>query len=156
MEPTPEEWPTSNGIYYPQCEDKCQCEALDSSKLIGRGNFTIPLLNSTLKLPTPPTNISLLNTIYADQAYAIDTDICYPDCLPATWRVDMLRAILQKKVPDNNVILVPTFWQLVAKGSPTSKGTKQTGTNHGDCTHRTMEALIVMNEQLVRQMMLRL
>ena len=153
MEPTPQEWPTGNGMFVYGCYRKCQCENLNPARLIGRGEYT------DRTVPFDPTNkqnvpiIPILNRVYPDLAFANNTKDCYPSCLPATWRTDVGRVILADIIPNNTVSMVPVFWQLLAKGEPTSRGFNQA--NVGDCTHRTTEAVIVMNEQLIRTMIKR-
>jgi hypothetical protein len=66
--------------------------------------------------------------------------------------MDIGRAILAE-IPNHKVLMVPVFWQLLAKGEATGRGVNQA--NVGDCTHRTTEAVIVMNEQLIRTMIKR-
>ncbi|KAL7568327.1 hypothetical protein ACA910_018461 [Epithemia clementina (nom. ined.)] len=161
LEPTPEDWPTSNGMYTKACMWRCRCEAVNPLRLLGRGNYTDPTDNITQdfshKLPPLPTStvtttnkenqaLPLLSRLYPDLAFAHDTEHCLPDCLPATWRVDMARSILWNQTKPNNVIMVPLFWQLIAKGTPTPR-------MNGDCTHRSLEAVHVMNQQLIRTMM---
>jgi hypothetical protein len=113
--------------------------------LVGRGNYTDPSNNQSedfsFKLPTPSTTSEWLLCLYPDVAYANHTDNCLPDCLPATWWIDVACANLDKT--KNNLTMVQGFWQLHAKGLPSGMG-------GGDCTHKTLDALIMMNEQLCR------
>ena len=52
------------------------------------------------------------------------------------WRMDLVRAILDET--DHNLTLVPLFWQMHAK--------------RADCTHKSLDAVMMMNEQLIRSM----
>ena len=126
---------------------RCRCEYVDSLHLVGRGSYTDPSNNRSedfsFKLPTPSTTNEWLLRLYPDVAYANNTENCLPDCLPATWRIDVARAILDKT--ENNLTMVPGFWQLHAKGLPSGMG-------GGDCTHKTLDALMMINEQLCRSM----
>jgi hypothetical protein len=149
MEPSMEEWPTSNGMYVASCLFRCRCEFLDHSRLIGRGNYSDPTENITRdflrgKQPTPPVSNEILNLLYPNLPWTNNTETCFPDCLPATWRMDMARTILA--TVENNVSIVPVFWQLHAKGSPSGR------IPAGDCTHKSLDAVLLMNEQLARSM----
>jgi hypothetical protein len=125
MEPAMEDWPTSNGLYTKQCMKRCRCEYVDKMRLMGRGNYSHPSNNRTadfsFKLPTP-TDDWLLR-LYPKVTFATNTDDCLPDCLPATWRMDLARAIL-----DSSRLPV------------------------GDCVHKSLDAIMMMNEQLSRSM----
>jgi len=103
---------------------------------------------------------------------------CAQECLPATWRTEVVRAILLNQTsPRNNnnnnedddamvasdtrqsnsstttttkaadVHLVPTFLQLAThRGHSAWKSST-------DCTHRALDAVIMLNEQLIRTML---
>lgn len=146
MEPALKDWPTSNGLYTKQCMKRCRCEYVDKLRLMGRGNYSHPSTNRTadfsFKLPTP-TDDWLLR-LYPNGKYATDTESCLPDCLPATWRMDLARAILDET--EHNLTLVPLFWQLHAKRAPSSR------LPFGDCVHKSLDAVMMMNEQLSRSM----
>ena len=146
MEPAMEEWPTSNGLYTPSCMWRCRCEFVDPMRLIGRGNYSHPSTNRTadfsFKLPTP-TDDWLLR-LYPNGTYATNTEDCLPDCLPATWRMDLAHAILDETY--HNLTLVPLFWQMHAKRAPSGRMPV------GDCTHKSLDTVMMMNEQLIRSM----
>jgi hypothetical protein len=146
-----EEWPSSNGNFPLACMWICPCEFLGPLRLMGRGNIDgllrINGTNSVEKsiLPTPTVSNLILNQLYPDLPWANNnTENCVPDCLPATWRMDMARAILIKT--ENKVSIVPVFWQLYAKGSQSGRAT-------GDCTHKSLDAVLLLNEQVARSMM---
>jgi hypothetical protein len=86
MEPTPEEWPTGNGMWVPNCQWACQCEALNPSRLIGQGNYSDPTVPYDAKNKQTVSIIPILNRVYPDLAFANNTKDCYPSCLPATYR----------------------------------------------------------------------
>jgi hypothetical protein len=148
MEPSMEEWPTSNGIFVGPCMWRCRCEFLDHLRLIGRGNYSDPTENITndflTKQPTPPVSNQILNLLYPSLPWTNNTEKCFPDCLPATWRMDIARTILA--TVENSVSIVPVFWQLHAKGLPSGRMAV------GDCTHKSLDAVLLMNEQLARSM----
>ena len=56
----------------------------------------------------------------------------------------MARTILANV--ENSVSIVPVFWQLHAKGLPSGRKAI------GDCTHKSLDAVLLMNEQLARSM----
>jgi hypothetical protein len=140
MEPSLEEWPISNGIWAKSCMWRCECEVLNPLRILGRGDYSQPTENLALdmweKLPTPPVSNILLQRLYPDLAFTNHTEHhCIPDCLLATWRMDMARAILAEFENNNNAVeMVPVFWQIHAKGSPSGKGVYKG--NVGDCTTR--------------------
>jgi hypothetical protein len=151
-EPTPEEWPTGNGMWVLNCQWFCQCEALDPARLIGRGGYTDRTVPYDATSKQNVSIVPILNRVYPGLPFANNTKDCYPSCLPATWRTDVGRAILAE-IPNHKVSMIPVFWQLLAKGEATGRGVHQP--NVGDCTHRTTEAVIVMNKQLIRTMIKR-
>mmetsp|Transcript_13119 Transcript_13119/g.20006 ORF Transcript_13119/g.20006 Transcript_13119/m.20006 type:complete len:430 (-) Transcript_13119:71-1360(-) len=159
MEPTPEEWPTSNGRHTWSCvRNNCQCESLTSARLKGRGNHSITPEQKTkddwvqpdLKFfdRLYPSLTGEHNTNHLHPALAWETrknsrvdQSCLPNCIPATWRSDHIRLVL-KEIP-NRVHLVPIFWQLVSKKNPTHRGV-------ADCTHRSLDATMLMMQQWIR------
>ena len=189
MEPTPEEWPTSNGIFTPSCHGVCACQMLTQDQLQGRGltqqdissntsttsNSLVDIQQDIGNLPMPSAEVfgklyprlyNKNNTNMTNQSSHLL--LCIPDCLPATWRMDLVRYTLQqhdenysktptqqnsndtKNINKNKVQLVPTFWQLVARNQHSSRKSV------GDCTHRSFDALVMMNQQLIRSMMMKL
>ena len=127
---------------------RCRCEFVDSLRLIGRGNYSHPSANwstdFSFKLPTPPDVDDWLLRLYPNSTYDIQTEECLPDCLPATWRMDLVRAILEET--DHNLTLVHLFWQMHAKRAPSGRMPV------GDCTHKSLDTVMMMNEQLIRSM----
>jgi hypothetical protein len=171
MEPIPEEWPTSNGIYSYFFGGKT-CEALTPERILGRGNISNILANPSQMRKRKRAGASTLvllrslseffGRLYPDLAFLNDTDSCIPDCLPATWRVDLVRSKLLLKssssnsstttitmTPREDIILVPVWWQLVGKKSPSGRSMPD---EKGDCTHKSLEAGMMMNQQLMRSM----
>ena len=148
MEPAMEEWPTSNGLYTQSCMWRCRCEFVDSLRLIGRGNYSHPSANRSndfsFQLPTPPDIDDWLIRLYPNSTHGIQTEDCLPDCLPATWRMDLARAILNET--EHNLTLVPLFWQMHAKRAPSGRMPV------GDCTHKSLDTVMMMNEQLILSM----
>jgi hypothetical protein len=146
MEPAMEEWPTSNGFYTNSCMWRCRCEFVDSLRLIGEGNYSQPTTNRStdfsFKLPTP--NDDWLIRLYPNSSYDNQTEDCLPDCLPATWRMDLARTILDDV--EHNLTLVHLFWQMHAKRAPSGI------MPGGDCTHKSLDTVMMMNEQLIRSM----
>jgi hypothetical protein len=147
VEATPEEWPTSNGMFTKGCMWLCQCEALGADRIMGRGSLSDPKVNLTktvalLSSGDPPINF--FGKFFPDLAFANNTELCIPDCVPATWRSDLARSILNETT--NSVHMVPVWYQLVAKKSPSGRMPT------GDCTHKSLDAVLMMNQQLVRSM----
>jgi len=88
---------------------------------------------------------------------------CQQDCFPATWRTEVVRGILlkQEKSPppqpatisssqqqrttlhQNSVHVVSTFLQSILHHGPSSIR------DMGDCTHKSLDAVIMLNEQLI-------
>lgn len=160
MEPTPEEWATSNGIWAKPCGWKCTCRPLDEPKLKGwatpndpnvdlarndtkGAHLYVPSFDHFIKL-YPNQNRTRAFTTHMDPANVT----CLPDCAPADWRVRSVRSkILHHPNPKTKFQLVPTYWQLVGRSHHSSATLK------GDCTHRSLDAYVMMNEQLIRTMM---
>jgi hypothetical protein len=108
MESNPEEWPTSNGMCVDGCMWLCQCEALGADRIMGRGSLSDPQVNLTktvelLRSGDPP--IKFFDKLFPDLAFANNTELCIPDCAPATWRSDLARLILNET--RNRVRMVP-------------------------------------------------
>jgi hypothetical protein len=147
MEPALEEWPTSNGIYQAGCYGVCKCQAVDANRVAGHGNYSTKVHNRYFhRLPVPSTDF--FGKLYSDLSFAENTTNCIPDCLPATWRVDLSRSILLNN--NSKVEVVPNWWQSYDKSGSLShlEGQK-------DCTHKSSEAVMMMNQQLVRSMVKR-
>jgi hypothetical protein len=148
MESTPEEWPTSNGMFTKGCMWTCKCETLDAARMMGRGNHSDPNLH-TKDLVTylkPPTDF--FAKLYSDLAFTNNTESCVPDCLPATWRMEFARSILLDETNTttqrNRAHVVPLWYQLVGRISALRPV--------GDCTHKSLDAVLTMNQQLIRSM----
>lgn len=113
VEPTPEEWKTSNGMYGGKHNG---CVKLTKEQLLGQ-EAQPDKKTKRRKLP------------------------------PATWRTDLARSIFANSQKNNHKVnFVPTFWQLIASN--------QTSHCHeGDCTHKSLSAVYLMNLQLMRAVM---
>lgn len=138
MEPTIEEWPTTNGQFTATCiNGQCVCEKIDAKRLDGHGyldpNLAADHINLGRKAPSPGFFMDIP-----------DEEGCVPSCLPATWRMQQVRKVFAS-VP-NKLVYVPTFWQLMARKTHTAR------LQLGDCTHRNFDSLVMMNEQLIRNM----
>lgn len=160
MENSAEMWPTSNGLYTPSCFWYCRCEPLDLARMVGQGNLTT-FNNSTilkdLGLVMPDTDF--FGRLYPDMQFPNNDSLCIPDCIPPTWRMDTSRSIFLSRernnitnsrnnistVP-NRVHYVPVWRQLVAAEVSNSR------LEVGDCTHKSLNAIIIMNQQLLRTM----
>ena len=163
MEPTPEEWPTSNGFWVEACWEKCACRALGDAALRGRATPCDPKVDLTrndakgkLDVPSFQDFVQLYSNNLT-QSFTTDVDpkdvSCAPDCAPADWRVRFVRNKTlgadpkQHCNPPQKFQLVPTHWQLVGRSHHSSTSSVR------DCTHRAFDALFMMNEQLMRSMM---
>jgi len=160
MEPTPEEYPTSNGIYSGPCWENCTCQVHNDLTLKGRATPIDNYRKHGEKLGAPKFEDFI--QLYPDQnwTHSFTTDVndtdmsCLPDCVPADWRVRLVRSKMlgnssQHMPPTTTFQLVPTFWQLVGRNHHSSASV------HQDCTHRSLDAIMMMNEQLVRSMIRR-
>jgi hypothetical protein len=170
MEPTNEEWLTNNGMFqYPAVGMGCQ--QLDSERLDGQGDGlkSVPLSRlsnaSATAVQRLYPELALLGSMNFSNGYYEEV------ALPAYWRSDLARSILlggrrgssvrvdhyddNKEDQDdieqdhgyvrNNVHFVPVFWQLVRSNMTSNRNAK-------DCTHKSLDATINMNFQLVRAM----
>ena len=172
------EWPTSNGDFVEQTFNRpgVRCEALTAESIRGNGNFTGPahFLNETwrrqnLNMFGPYVEQAERNRRVADHlapyyppavargivaAAGEDGAHCLPHCAPANWRNDVTNAILARNATGDDgrrapaakaVAIVPAWRQLVARGVPQHQ-------RDGDCTHKSMEAVLAMVQQLLRVM----
>jgi len=161
METTPETWPTSNGMFTPACMWFCECESLTDGRIVGNGSmvdYSSHRRNITGDLrfhhevqqdknlqhfyePLIPHLTSFKKKNSSSYLYPYDR---VPSYLPATWRNDISNPILKQSA---HVKIVPLWLQLVASGKPHPR-------ENGDCTHKSLVALMAMNEQLLRTMAL--
>lgn len=146
LEPTPEEWPTSNGMYTQSCIFRCGCETLSEKRMTGHGKFTTrdeaKDKQYTMKLGKPETEFfKRLYPNMTELAYGN----CIPNCLPNSWRTDIVR---KWENDSGKVHLIPIYWQLA------SIQNGNTGRGHGDCTHRNLYATELMVSQWVRTILL--
>lgn len=141
-----EEWPTSNGLWFNRCSDDdgdCACESIDNERLAGRGALSGNVSYEGFIDVEGPPDKTIFEPLYPDTYASIsEASNCVPNCAPASWRSLLARNAL-KDSPQVNI--VPIFWQLVAAGFPTGK-------NNGDCTHKSKNALLEMDFQLIRTM----
>ena len=167
IEPTPEEWPTTNGMYTPTCPRRdCICEALTDERMMGHGEFTWPPPPGDTKgapqswwIMKDAKFARRLEVDFFQRRYPhmdpslldytnIASNGCTLNCLPNTWRLDMVRqAFLQNTTHTNNnndVNVIPLYWQLV------SNPEGSTGRGAGDCTHRNLYGTEVMIFQWIR------
>lgn len=130
LEPTPSEWPTSNGIYqsgiatHNPGSSFCPCQVLTDSQLLGNeSNFTCEnAINVYTNLrANDPNNILKV---------------------PNTWRTDLVRDAI-KKSNNTKINLVPIYWQLVSKDGGSYR-------RDGDCSHKDLYSTIAMLFQLAR------
>jgi GDSL/SGNH-like Acyl-Esterase family found in Pmr5 and Cas1p len=133
VEASDEQWPTSNGYFTPSCWGQCQCESLTPERILGVGHVS-QAVNVSQDIPTSPFDF--------DSALRNDS-LCIPNCLPANWRNNLANPVLR----NGRLAIVPLWRQLVAHGMPHSR------LERGDCTHKSSDALIVMNHQLGRSML---
>jgi hypothetical protein len=157
MEPTPEEWPTSNGQFTKGCWMYCTCETLNADRLLGRGRLdSDPHGPSTSFMTHNQVPTDFFGKLYPDLVFTNNNNnnsnstesLCVPDCLPATWRIELARSIFATTTIENNhrVPMVPLWHQLVGRLSAIWPV--------GDCTHKSLEAVWMMNHQLLRSMLL--
>lgn len=152
IEPTPEEWPTTNGMFTTSCMWFCECEQLTNKRLIGRGQFTQPPENTTYdeeySMVRGKPEVDFFKRLYPnmDSSWlAINTEKCIPNCMPNTWRIDLLRKyFVENTTNKNDVHLVPIYWQLV------SIPEGNTGRGKGDCTHRNLYGTELILFQWIR------
>ena len=158
MEASPEEWPTSNGIFADDLYKKSKCQALNADQLEGHyqfppnSNIVTPghekFKNNTMPPPEFWSQYLPWHQVNTSFSYWQQSSprVCYPDCLPATWRSRLAQTILLgDHHPASNIHMVPIFWQMVDKQSLNNAF-------EGDCTHKSQEAIVMMNQQLIRTM----
>ena len=156
MEPVPEEWPTSNGIYAHGLNRKGKCQKLTTEQLSGHYNTSHvkDIMRKVEYQESPPEYFysRYPQTRARFQENIVTTNECYPDCVPAAWRTDVARSILLSDDKDyessnqtSKVKMVPVFWQFLDKDTASY-------TAIGDCTHKSLEGITMMNQQLIRAM----
>jgi len=160
MEPTNAEWATRSGTFTKVCMFKCMCEAITNERLDGRGALsgTANYSEAEASQPHAATFAQLYPEPYQQQQWWGNNDSsCIPDCLPASWRSDLVRDTLQKvrrnltaSARRKVLTLVPVFWQLVALGSKIKQASSIQV--QGDCVHKDGKSLLFMDSQLLRYM----
>jgi hypothetical protein len=142
METVDFQWPSSNGQHVELCSD-CQCEPLTPQRIRGDGNFTGPARYLGSGRSLSHSVLERFKPLYADffeRNHSFND--CIPYCLPANWRNDVTNSILSQEAA---ITIVPIWKQLVSFGFPQNR-------RAGDCTHKSTDALIAMNQQLLRSM----
>jgi hypothetical protein len=146
VEPTEEQWPTSNGMFTTSCSWRCKCEALTPERILGVGNAydhsEHQVDMSQDKRNTGPF-VDLID--FGTSPSQRTNESCIPDCLPASWRRDLANGILGTN-SSSKLHIVPVWRQLVERGVLNAK-------LPFDCTHKSADALMVMTQQLVRSML---
>ena len=150
IQATPQEWPTSNGIYvdgvvphFCANQDKgCQCRRMTKDILQGRGrlmsNYDYSRAHIMVKeedfasIYPAATLTTIMNATPAN---------CVPNCLPASWRNDVIRPLLVGT--GRNIKIVPIFDMLVQRNMLNH-------VNDYDCTHLGTDTLIEINRMLLR------
>lgn len=144
METVDFQWPTSNGQHVEECRD-CRCEPLTPQRIRGDGEFTGPARYLGSGSSLPHFVLKKLKPLYADFFERDHSNSeCIPYCLPANWRNDVTNSILSEEA-EKPITIVPIWKQLVSFGFPQNR-------RAGDCTHKSTDALIAMNQQLFRSM----
>jgi len=168
MEASDEQWPTSNGIWTMECTGTCQCEALTPERRQGHGSWGPHHAEVSRNIGlVPPPQKSTYEYLYPElfstpekNKSLLDPAHCVPSCLPANWRNDIIHSILVEDHHDDsttttttmtttlpNLHIVPIWNQLVAHHQVHNRKV-------GDCTHKSIDALVMMNEQLFRSLTL--
>lgn len=149
LEPTPEEWPTTNGMWTKSCIFRCGCKALTEERLLGHGKFITKDIAKdkqyTDTVGKPETEF--FHRLYPNMNTSkLAGGDCIPNCLPNSWRTDFVRK-WEKNITSDKLHIVPIYWQLA------SIKNGHTGRGHGDCTHRNLYATELMLFQLVRSIL---
>mmetsp|Transcript_58939 Transcript_58939/g.68870 ORF Transcript_58939/g.68870 Transcript_58939/m.68870 type:complete len:410 (+) Transcript_58939:87-1316(+) len=155
IEAPDEQWPTSNGMFTKACMWKCKCEALNNDRIAGRGTMVDHSKHNSsiigdLNLHSYQQDKKLRafyesmypQFVIENTSHSLFTT-WVPSYLPATWKNDMVNPILQKSAP--HIKIVPIWRQLVARGIEHGRG-------DGDCTHKSLNAVLAIGEQLLRAM----
>jgi len=163
MEASNEQWPTSNGIWTSNCTGTCQCEVLTPERRQGHGSWGqhhAEVSHDIGLLPQPLE--STYGNLYPELFVPSNQNHpahCVPSCLPANWRNDIVHSVLtttpknhdrrtsNSNTNHDNLYVVPIWNQLVAQNQLHNR-------ELGDCTHKSLEAVHMMNEQLFRSLTL--
>ena len=148
FEPTPEDWPTSNGQYTPSCMWQCECGTLSEERMKGRVKFiTRDKENDEQYMSNDgKPEAEFFQKLYPNMNMTELTNRnCIPNCLPNSWRTEVVR-----KWENNSgkVHLIPIYWQLA------SIPNGNTGRKRGDCTHRNLYGTELMISQWIRTILL--
>lgn len=159
MENAVEVWPTSNGLYTNRCAWFCTCEPLTSARRMGHGTLSTHDNNTILNdFGSLDLDANFFERLYPDMQFTDEDSTCIPDCIPPSWRMDIARAIFLNTTRNsvtnesnvamvpNRVHYVPVWQQLAASGVTNSKKAV------GDCTHKSLNGVIMINQQLLRTM----
>ena len=152
VETGPEQWPTSNGVHADACTRKCKCEVLTPARMDGNGTVHEFVIAANEPKEVDPFFRGLYPYLFEERGRGKNSSnyTCLPDCLPANWRNEIANRELQRVRSDEGdsagkVRIVPIWRQLVAQSIVQARV-------HGDCTHKAVDTLIMMNEQLLRSM----
>ena len=121
METTDQQWPTDNGDFHKNCMWFATCAPVTPAREIGMGN------SSDVCRHGP-------NNKLRDKV-----GVCLPNCLAANWRNMLTNPVFE----GSRVQVVPVWQQLVSHGYPHMR-------KNGDCAHKSLDVLIMMNQQLLR------
>jgi len=143
IEPTPEEWPSSNGFYSKEISksEKNACKRLSDDRLLGRGS----LPTGDWKSSNP--DLDFFEWLYPNKPWVENAkrNQCVPDCMPSTWRVDFMRHILNEM--PHKIQFIPVYWQMVSRKSHSGRSER------GDCTHRSFDATVLIHYQWIRSIL---
>jgi len=154
-------------------ENVTAAATINTAEIAVTANLTA---ETTSTMPTPTLHSAqVFHSIHTDHNFVImekDGDellvqyyqnasrnetVCVPECLPATWRADVAHAVLslvplthpEPSLPISTVHMVPTFVQLVSR----PRDVHSSASRIYDCTHRSFDAIVTINEQLIRAML---
>ena len=137
VETADEQWPTSNGLYTGSCWARCGCEPLTPERILGIGQaIDRSELHTNMTLDDRTEPFDLFSNEGRNHSW------CIPDCLPSNWKNNLSNPLLMS----GRLRIVPVWRQLAERGIVHSAFP-------GDCTHKSIDALITMNHQLGRSML---
>lgn len=150
IEPTPENWKTSNGMYggWPRgfkYEDGCH--QLSKARINGTDNTEGVHKNQPLS-ELNNSSMKVYERIYPEIMQVMNNSELSEVAAKASWRCDLARSIfggensISGKV---KVKLIPIFWQLALSDISSN-------VHEGDCTHRSLTAIVNVNIQMMRHM----
>jgi len=150
IEPIPENWKTSNGMYggWPRGHKYTGgCHQLNEAQINGEddidGVFKMPPLSELSN-----ASMNVYTKLYPELSKTTSNSRLTEIAPKASWRCDLTRSIFGRGSSiskDDKVKLIPIFWQLVVSNVTSN-------VHEGDCTHRSLSAIVNMNIQMVRHM----